>query len=323
MRHWLFPFARWTAERKANGMAGLIALTALGVLYLEIPPTPAGANAVSRAGHKNRPVVIAMTQPTQAMASVSESANSADAASSPEEQMRQTLKLKMTLLEKGRTYLESIPDYTAQFVKQELVHGELLEEQSINFKCRHRPFSVYLKWETGDEGREVLFIEGQNEDEMIVHGGGWKARLPALSISPTSSLALKESRYPITNAGLLELAKTMLQVHQQDIKANAIARCEKLADQEFDGRPCEAFLVEYRDPQVSPTYRKSITLLDKEWHAPVYARNFGWANESSTATGDQLDEETLIEYYTYADIHFRQQLAEVDFDRTNEDYRFK
>lgn len=323
MRHWLFPFARWSPERKANGVAGLIALMAWGVLYLEFPPTPAGANSIARTSHKHRPVNIASTQPVQAMASVSESADSAGAAQTPEDPTLQGLKLKMALLEKGRTFLESIPDYTAQFVKQELVHGELLEEQSINFKCRHRPFSVYLKWETGDEGREVLFTEGQNEDEMIVHGGGWKARLPALSISPTSSLALKESRYPITNAGLLELAKTMIRVQEEDMKIGSVSRCEKLADQEFDGRPCETFLVEYRDAKISPTYRKTITLLDKEWHVPVYARNFGWANEGSTATGEQLDEETLIEYYTYADIHFRQQLAEVDFDRTNEDYRFK
>ncbi len=323
MRQWLFPFARWTPERKANGLAGLIALMTVGGLYLEFPPTPAGANGIARASHKPRPVTIAMTAPVQAMASVDESTDSAAVPLTPEERALQTLKLKMALLEKGRTFLESIPDYTAQFSKQELVHGELLEEQSIHLKCRHRPFSVYLKWETGDEGREVLFIEGQNDDEMIVHGGGWKARLPALSISPTSSLALKESRYPITNAGILELAKTMLSVHEQDIKAGSIAKCEKLADQEFDGRPCETFLVEYRDATVSPTYRKSMTLLDKEWHIPVYARNFGWANEGSTATGEQMDEETLIEYYTFAEIHFRQQLAEVDFDRTNEDYRFK
>lgn len=323
MRHWLFPFARWNAERKANGVAGLIALTALGVLYFEIPPTPAGANAVSRASLKPRPVIIATVSPIQAMASVSETAESAEVPASPEEQMRQTLKAKMALLEKGRAFLETIPDYTCQFVKQELVDGELLEEQLINFKCRHQPFSVYLKWETGDEGREVLFTEGQNDNEMIVHGGGWKARLPALSISPTSSLALRESRYPITNVGLLELAKTMVRVHVEDLKADSVARCEKLPEQEFDGRPCEVFLVEYRNADVSPTYRKSITLLDKEWHIPVYARNFGWPNAGSTATGEQLDEETLLEYYTYADIHFRQQLAEVDFDRTNEDYRFK
>ena len=321
MRLWRFPFSRWNAERKANGLAGLIALSAVGVLYFEMPPTPAGANAISRSAGKARPVMIAQTPAPAAQADAA--AESADPAATPADRAKQTLQLKMALLEKGRTFLESIPDYTAQFCKQELVHGELTEEQMIHLKCRHRPFSVYLKWEIGDEGREVLYIDGQNEGDMIVHGGGWKARLPALSITPTSSLALKESRYPITNAGLLELAKTMLTVHTEDLAKSAIEKCEKLADQEFDGRACDVFLVEYRDATVSPTYRKSITLIDKEWHVPVYARNFGWPNEGSTAAGEQLDEETLVEYYTYAEVRFRQQLAEVDFDRSNEDYRFK
>jgi len=321
MRFWRSPFSQWNAERKANGLAGLIALSAMGVLYFEFPPTPAGANAVSRSSTKARPVVIA--QKPVLPADSDTLADIADANTSPADRAKQTLQAKMALLEKGRTYLETIPDYTAQFTKQELVHGELTEEQLIHLKCRHHPFSVYLKWEIGDEGREVLYIDGQNDDEMIVHGGGWKARLPALSISPTSSLALKESRYPITNAGLLELAKTMLTVHAADLAKNTLEKCEKLADQEFDGRMCDVFLVEYRDATVSPTYRKSITLIDKEWHVPVYARNFGWPNEGSTATGELLDEETLVEYYTYADVQFRQQLAELDFDRSNEDYRFK
>ncbi len=324
MRQWLFPFSRWSAERKANGLASLIALFAGGILYFEFPPTPAGANAIARGHAKARPVLIAETPAVvQAMASIRASADSTAVEMTPVDRAQQALQLKMSLLEKGRTFLESIPDYTAEFCKQELVNGELLEEQTIHFKCRHHPFSVYLKWEIGDEGREVLYTDGQNDNEMVVHGGGWKARLPALSISPTSSLALKESRYPITNVGLLELAKMMLSVHQDDIAKKAIARCEKLADQEFDGRMCDVFLVEYRDANVSPTYRKSITLIDKEWHIPVYARNFGWPNVGSTTAGEQLDEETLVEYYTYADIQFRQQLAEVDFDRTNEDYRFK
>jgi hypothetical protein len=231
----------------------------------------------------------------------------------------QAVRRKIALLEQGRAFLEKIPDYTAQFVKQELVSGELLDEQSIYLKCRHRPFSVYLKWETGDEGREVLYLDGAHDGDMIVHGGGWKARLPSLSISPTSSLAMKESRYPITNVGLLELVKTMLQVHAGDLANNTIARCEALAGQEFDGRPCDGFLVEYRDAATSPIYRKSIVLIDKE----VYTRNFGWPDARTQATGDALDEATLIEYYTYADLRFRQQLAEADFDRGNEDYRFR
>ncbi len=50
---------------------------------------------------------------------------------------------------KWLAFLQQTPDYTAQFTKQELVAGELTEEQSIYVKIRHQPFSIYLKWLTG------------------------------------------------------------------------------------------------------------------------------------------------------------------------------
>ena len=107
----------------------------------------------------------------------------------PAEIAERTLKAKIARLEKGRDYLQKVPDYTAQFTKQELVDGSLLDEQTIYLKCRHQPFSIYLRWLTGDTGREVLYVDGLNEGNMVVHAGGWKARLPALTISPDSSLA--------------------------------------------------------------------------------------------------------------------------------------
>lgn len=323
MRRWRSPFATWSHERKANGLASAIALTALAILYLEMPPTPAGADAIRRVTHHKamRPI-IALPVSAEGMASIGPTSG-ADLDFSTVDPTEHAVRKKLALLERGRTFLESIPDYTAQFVKQELVNGELLDEQSIFFKCRHQPFSVYLKWESGDEGREVLYCDGANEGDMIVHGGGWKARLPSLSIAPTNALALRESRYPITNVGLLELVKTMLQVHAADLTKKNIARSEQLNGQEFDGRPCFGFLVEYRDASSSPTYRKSVVLIDQEWHVPVYTRNFGWPDTRAQATGDALDEATLIEFYSYADLRFRQQLAAADFDRTNEDYRFR
>jgi hypothetical protein len=241
----------------------------------------------------------------------------------PQQQTDQALLRKAEELELGRKFLATIPDYTAQFTKQELVQDELLEEQTILLKCRHQPFSIYLNWLTGDVGREVLYVEGANNGEMIVHAGGWKARLPALSISPDSSLAMKESRYPVTDAGLLALIEIMLRTQADDIAKNNVARCEQLKDQEFDGRMCSVFLVEYKDAQGSPTYRKSVALIDKEWHVPIYTRNFGWPEGEAPQTADELDDATLIEFYTFTDIQFRQQLAEADFERTNSEYRFR
>jgi hypothetical protein len=325
MLRWLRRVTAGNSEHRANGLAAGIAFTAVTILYLEAPPVPAGADSLRIAHRRGSPVILESAPVGQALASVVEPGPVAVAADlTPAQQAEQTLRRKMELIERGRKFLETVPDYTAQFMKQELVDGELTEEQQIEFKCRHQPFSVYLKWQSGDVGRELLYVDGANDGEMVVHAGGWKARLPSLSISPTSSLAMGEARYPITNVGLLELAKTMLANHADDLAKSNVQRCEQLKDQEFEGRKCDVFVVEYKDAAGSPTYRKSVVLFDKEWSVPLYTKNFGWPDaNTATQTAAELDDATLIEFYTYSDVQLRLQLADADFDRTNEEYRFK
>jgi len=55
-----------------------------------------------------------------------------------------TLQRKIDAMERGQNFLLAMPDYTARIDKQEVVGGNLLDEQTILIKCRHHPFSVYL-----------------------------------------------------------------------------------------------------------------------------------------------------------------------------------
>jgi len=328
MLRWLRRRMDWTPEQRANGLAGLISFAALGLLYLEAPPIPAGSETTRLMALKSRAVILQPAKPAaQVMASISEPIVPLPATeglvATPADPVYDALKLKVQQLEQGRKFLQETPDYTAVFSKQELVGGELLDLQDIYLKCRHQPFSVYLRWLSGDEGREVLYTDGANNGEMLVHGGGWKARLPSLSISPNSPLAMAESRYPVTKAGILGTVEIMLECHREDVQSRRLAKCEKLEDQKFDTRMCSVFVVEYADAKTSPTYRKSITFIDQEWNVPIYTQNFGWPTAHETATGDALDEATLIEYYTFTEVEFRQQLADADFTKTNEEYRFK
>jgi hypothetical protein len=329
MRRWLSPFGRMDEQHRANGLAGTVVLLTVGILYLDRPPVPAGAESprpLMAAVHRRPLIAVAkLDVPARPAAELAApDAAPQDTPSTPEQLAAQTLRRKVALLEQGRKFLEQIPDYTCQFSKQELVGGELTDEQCIDMKVRHAPFSVYLKWHTGDEGREVLYVDGENDGKMVVHGGGWKARLPALTIDPEGTLAMGEARYPVTKAGLMELVKLMLSFHATDLSTHNFVRCDQLPDEEFDGRPCHSFEIEYRNAQLSPQYRKSVTLIDKEWNVPVYTQNYGWPDARDAGQDPEaVDEATLIEFYTYAGIQFRQQLAQADFDRGNEDYRFR
>jgi hypothetical protein len=313
-------FRRVSGQQKANGLSASIAGTAMLFLHLESSPTPAGSDVARRLTNK-QPFVMMAQKPEVPPQSTTVVATQETL--TPEQRTEKELLGKIQLIEKGVEFLAKTPDYTAQFVKQELVNGSLLDEQEMEMKVRHSPFSVYLKWTTGEAGREILYVDGENDGRLTAHAGGWKARLPAVSLDPNGTIALSESRYPVTKVGLFELSKMMIDVHRDDLKNGRVARCEKLDDQVFDGRPCHAYLVEYKDVKVSEQYRKSIALIDKEWSIPVYTRNFGWLTGDEPTDAEQLDQASLIEFYSYSNIKFRSNLVALDFDHTNEDYRFR
>lgn len=301
-------------EHKANGTAVIIALATIVFLNLECAPRPAGADTIRLVAKVATPVIVTQQKPLT---------TPADENLTPEQLSERTLARKVELLEKGIAFLKATPDYTAQFTKRELVNGVMLDEQTMSVKVRHQPFSIYMKWVDYDVGREVLYIDGVNDGKMLVHPGGWKARLPALLIAPDSSLAMAEARYPVTRAGLLGLANTVIGYNRDDLKTNNYTLCQQLDDQPVGERICHSFLLVYRDRKGSPEYRKSITLIDKEWNIPLFIKNYGWPNEDGGLAEAELDEATLLEHYSYAEVKFRSSLAALDFDDTNADYRFK
>ena len=317
---------------RLNCLAALISGLALGVLWLTFHARPAGA------GHE----LSAKTAPqlqvsSPAVGSAAEAAGSNGLSTLPPEEINRrmhtvihssklALQLHVALLEVGMHRMQRFPDYSATFLKQERVAGSDVQEvQSIQLKLRHKPYSIYMKWlEGGDVGRELLFVEGQYDERMQVRLGGIKARLPLLKLDPTERMAMAESRHPVTEMGLLQLADQILKYRKRDLTLKEGLRWEMLPEQKFMDRACDCWVVEYDSREVEPVYRKSITYVDKELALPICVRNFGWPEEA-TEGGDvaALDEATLIEYYGYTDIKFEGRLTEIDFDKGNADYKFR
>ena len=235
---------------------------------------------------------------------------------------RKALDFQITRLESMLRTLSLIDDYKAKFVKQERVGGDLSRETKIDLKFRHgndetgAPTSIYMKWLSGDKGREVIFVDGQNNGKILVHAGGWRARiLPVLSLDPTGSLAMGESRHPITEAGLMNLTEKWLTVRRQDRKHAGMTFGVEPA--EFDGCSGYKFTVEYSDPLVSKIYRKCELWIDDERNIPVASVNYTWDGRGND------DDNTLVERYEYRDLELNVGLADIDFDRKNEQYTFR
>lgn len=253
-----------------------------------------------------------------------QTAHSSSTAAQPDLKSHEaTLRHKVSLLNQGRAFVSSHAAYTCKLRKQEVVRGDLLAEQTMFLKCRHQPFSVYLIWLAGDTGREVIYIDGQNDGKIIAHDGGWKARIPAFSLVPDQGLAMRDARYPVTTAGLVNFIDTMLKVHEADLGRKQDYTCEIIEDSEFENRPCRIFTTKYESADGSPVYRKSVTTLDKEWNLPLQSRHFEWPRPGTELSEEELDEATLIEAYSFEDLKLSQQLTDRDFDRTNPEYNFR
>ncbi|MDB5339412.1 MAG: hypothetical protein JWN70_5031, partial [Planctomycetaceae bacterium] len=115
--------------------------------------------------------------------------------------------LKMAYTSRGT--LRNVRDYTAQFVKKELV-GNRYITHSMDMKFREQPFSVYLRFRDPHEGRQVLFVKNANAGQILVQEAGIKSLVGTVTISPLAPMAMSENRHPITEIGISNMLETII-----------------------------------------------------------------------------------------------------------------
>ncbi|MFQ5734451.1 MAG: DUF1571 domain-containing protein [Planctomycetaceae bacterium] len=318
------PPVQPVGTKRRNFVALLLAGVSLGILYLNFDPTPAGGQIGDNVDLTNTMADIAV--PTDGDAVSSESKRKGGPHKSNAKNAlhgRTALLMCLMLTERGIRKLESVDTYSATFYKKERVGGRVGEPQVMQMKIRHKPFGVFMRWLVGDKGQELLYVAGEHDGNMLVKLGGVKGRLlPTLKLDPKGDRALKASRYPVTDIGLLNLAKKIAGYRRRDIEQKSGVKCRMFDDQVFNDRKCFCFVIDYLNSKLSPPYRKSVIFIDKEWCIPVCVQNFGWTEESFESVA-RLDKETALEDYRYSNIRLKQKLADAEFSRSYKGYRLK
>ncbi len=227
---------------------------------------------------------------------------------------RWALESSLALLEQGRERLQKLSGYSVTFARQERIGGELLDPQTMKLKVRHHPFSLYMKWTQGDRGRQLIYVEGLNEGQVLVQPGGLIGRATgALPLAPNHEKILAESRYPATMAGFLAMTDIIMEHHREDLKRASGMRSEIRGDQSFDERPCFLTTLTYDNEQVNPVYRKSLIFVDKELSIPVCLKSYTWVKGKELPVDD---EESLIESYSFTGLETTTQLSDNDFEKS-------
>ncbi len=208
-----------------------------------------------------------------------------------------------------------IQDYSATLVKRERHQGEILEE-TLQVKIRHEPFSVYLGRLDAHGGKraEGIYVQGKNNNKIVGHTTDFPGRLlGTVSVDPRGPLAMDRQHYPITEIGLLNLCRRIIEIVQADMGHD---ECEvTFADVEFDGRPATRVEVVHPVRRAHFRFHLGRVYVDRQQNIPLHYEAYDWPQQPG-------DEPELIESYTYRNLVLNPGLSDRDFDPKNPEYHF-
>jgi len=212
---------------------------------------------------------------------------------------------------------DNVRDYTATLIKQERIGNELSPEQICFVKVREKPFSVYMNFLAPDnlKGREALYVDGQNDNKLFGHEGtGLLAHLPSQWLLPTSPIAMDGQHYPITELGIANLTRRLIEVGEKDM---AFGECQvwRNDDAKVGDRPCISVTVMHPERRPNFIFHIARIFVDKELMVPLHYEAFDWPEKPG-------DPPPLIERYTYARLKLNPGLTDEDFDPHNPQYNF-
>ncbi len=219
----------------------------------------------------------------------------------------------------------NVNDYTAKLIKRERIDDKLGEHEYMFAKVRSRktqngqvvvPFSVYLAFlkPAAVKGREVIYVENQNQGKFLAHEGGMKRMLGTHTLDPSGWLAMQGQRYPITEIGIENLVTKLIERGERD-KRHGECQVQFLQGAKVSGRACTVIQVEHPEKVGPYDFHIAQVFLDDEYQIPVRYAAYTWPKT-------QGGEPEILEEYTYQDLKFNVGLTDKDFDATNPDYGF-
>jgi hypothetical protein len=235
-----------------------------------------------------------------------------------------------TALEMAKKHLAqfaSIKDYTCRITKQERIKNVLGPTEQMEAKIRNRktengkivtPLSVYLNFISPDtiKGREVIWVEGQNENKLRAHEGGFKGKLlPSVWLHPEGMLAMNGQLHPIYDIGIENLILKLIERGQRELK---YPDCEVkfIEGAKINGRGCT--VLEVMHPVQKPHFEfyKAQIFIDDEMQVPIRYAAYHWPEKPTDKEGP------VIEAYTYTNVKLNVGLTDADFDSNNPNYRY-
>ncbi|MCA9211928.1 MAG: DUF1571 domain-containing protein [Planctomycetales bacterium] len=214
-----------------------------------------------------------------------------------------------------------VKDYTCTLVKRERINGRLLPHEFMTCKIRNErsdgtPFSVYMKFTNPSSvrGREVIYVQGENDGNMVAHEGGFKSFLPTVTLKPDGALAMRNQRYPVTEVGLRTLTERLIEKGNRDRELGPCT-VKILSGAKVAKRPCTCIEVRHDERKPQLDFHVARVFVDSELNVPIRYEAYEWPSRP----GGEME---LIEEYSYIDLKLNVGLTDEDFDQNNSQYNF-
>ena len=230
----------------------------------------------------------------------------------------------MGMAQDGLDHIDrEIRDYSCLVVRRERVKGRLGKHEYIQAKVRHQrtdqgqeiPFAIYLKFlgPSSVKGREVLYVEGENNGKMIVRNGGKKFAYIVTEMRPESRLAMRDNRYPLTEFGVRNLFARLIEVAEDDVASGVETKVKFFENAKVNGRVCTGVHVQHQTEQDSDRFYMAKVFMDNDLKIPIHYEAYAWPKDGSSKP-------QLLEQYTYTRVKLNVGFTDRDFDPTNPKY---
>ena len=215
---------------------------------------------------------------------------------------------------KAREARKGVKDYEAEFLKRELIGRKVLKT-TMSLKLRQEPFSVYLKFLDLNAGREVIYVEGRNKNNLWVHEGGIKSIVGTLSLPPNGPDAMTDNRYPVTMIGLETMLDKVIKQWEAEGKLGEVKTQKYPTAKLPSGEECIAYESLHPTPRAQFKFHITRLWIEKKSGMAVRVEQLGFPQ-----AGDKSP--PVIEEYTYSKIKTNVSLTDQDFDTKNKNYQF-
>jgi hypothetical protein len=298
-----------------------VVVTCAALAAMNLSPTASAAPSDGQATDGSTPSkhpVLSRLRPAY-LAERSEAAKSAAAAPAlaPAQATEHPLMPVLRWAYSGMENIERIRDYSTTVAKRERIGGRLLDYQYMFVKLRQKPFSVYMYFLGPPElkGQEVIYVEGQNNGKLWAHGVGFEAHFGTVSLKPDGFVAMKNQRYPLTELGILNMTRRLVEVGE-DNKHYGECEVKFYEGAKINGRVCTMIEVVHPVPRRNFLFNVARIFVDKELNLPIRYESYDWPREPGGSP-------ELIEEYTYLNLKLNNGFTDADFNIKNPNYKFR